>query len=108
MNAANVTVMGNPVEGRAYYLQMMRLRAGSAATYILIAVDWQTQGALRLVNFDSAAAIAKALAEAGALESDDQQHKIIAALNSDHSSFVLRDVALIGEQLDALGLRSLA
>ena len=107
MGAANVTPMGNPVEGRTYYLQMMRWRAGSAATYVLIAIDWRTQGALRIVHFTSAQAIADALARPGALVSNEQRQAMLAALDSEHSSFVIRDIMLAGEQLDTIGLRPL-
>jgi hypothetical protein len=70
---------------------------GSAATYVLIAIDWQTQGALRIVHFGSAQQLADAIWGAHSRLGNEQRQAMIAALDSDHSSFVLRDVVLTGD-----------
>lgn len=101
----HIKVTGNPREARTYWLQALRLRAGSAATYILIAVEWQTQRALRIVNFRSARELAEALTDANAYESEDQLTTATHALDSDRSSFVIGECVLTGDQLDAIGLK---
>jgi hypothetical protein len=103
--ATNVTPLGNLIEGREYYLLMSRWRAGSAATYVLMGIDWQSQKALHHVHFASAQTLADALAAVDAFESDDQRQAMLAALDSENSNYVLRGVVLAGDQLDALGLR---
>lgn len=97
--------MSNPIEARSYYLQVMKWRAGSAATYVVMAIDWRNQRASQPLHFDSAQELDAAMEKASAYRCDQDRRAMLSNLESEqHHMYVMRDVILTGEQLDALGI----